>query len=105
MADDTGSVITTMSHRQDDEDAGSIALFIDKTADCENETEAEAEAEAEADDPRAFLAEAASLIVEGKRNRRKPKTAEDRLSESRATIAEMESNIQDAKNEIAEARA
>ena len=53
----------------------------------------------------AFVNENKSLIIEGKRTRRAPKTAVDTLNEYKAKIAELESDISDAKSELASAKA
>jgi hypothetical protein len=53
----------------------------------------------------AFVNENKSLIIEGKRTRRAPKTAVDTLNEYKAKISELESDISDAKSELATAKA
>ena len=102
--------------RDDDDDAGSLKDFIVNDDVVMDEPEPKPKPVLESDlklDAKskkraraaAFLEESKSLIVEGKRSRKKPKTAEETFIEYKESIKVLEKDIDDAKHDLAVAQA
>jgi hypothetical protein len=105
---DCSSSLHTSSSPVEEEDAGSLKDFIVNDdvvivePDPTDKMDAKSKKRARA---AAFLEESKSLIVEGKRCRKKPKTAEETFAEYKESIKVLEKDIEDAKHDLAVAQA